>query len=83
MGDTTAPKPVLTTFERNNDRLVSVVKVGLRPRRPRQGSEEGMLPVEYQVITRDIADIAGPSDLTGFQITQVYPGSSAAQAGCR
>lgn len=82
MGDTTAPKPVLTTFERNNDRLVSVVKVGLRPLGdPGKEVKKAWLPVEYQVITRDIATSLGLPDLTGFRITQVYPGSSAAQAG--
>ena len=82
MGDTTAPKPVLTTFERNNDRLVTVVKIGIRPLGdPGKEVKKAWLPVEYQVITRDIATSLGNPDLTGFRVTQVYPGSTAAQAG--
>lgn len=82
MGGSTAPKPVLTTFERKNDRLVTVVKIGIRPLGdPGMEVKKAWLPVEYQVITRDIAASLGKPDMTGFRVTQVYPGSTAAGAG--
>jgi len=39
------------------------------------------LPVETQVITRDIAENLGDEDLTGFRITRIYSGSTAEKAG--
>jgi serine protease Do len=41
------------------------------------------LPVETQVISRDIAKQLGEPDLKGFYITRVYPGSTAENAGLK
>lgn len=74
--------PVLTTFERKRDSMVTVVKVGIRELRdPGLEVKKAWLPVEYQVITRDIAESLGNPDLTGFRVTHVYKNSSAAEAG--
>lgn len=82
MAESTAPKPVLATFERKNDRLVTVVKVGTRPLSdPGKEVKKAWLPLEYQVITRDIAESLGQPEMTGFRVTQVYENSTAAQAG--
>lgn len=82
MGDTTEPRPVLTTYERKNDRMVTVVKVGIRPQSdPGMEVKKAWLPVEYQVITRDIAESLGDPNMTGFRVTQVYPKSTAEAAG--
>jgi len=80
--DATDPVPVLTTFERKTNRLVTVVKVGIRELSdPGLEVKKAWLPVEYQVITRDIAESLGNPDMTGFRITHVYKNSSAADAG--
>lgn len=82
MANGTAPRPVLATFERKNDRLVSVVKIGIRPLSdPGMEVKKAWLPLEYQVITRDIAESLGQPEMTGFRVTQVYANSTAAQAG--
>lgn len=76
------PVPVLTTFERKTDRLVTVVKVGIRELSdPGLEVKKAWLPVEYQVITRDIAKQMGKPELTGFRITHVYKNSTASEAG--
>ena len=82
MRDSKDPKPVLTKFERKNDFLLTVVKVGVRPlTEPGMEVKKAWLPVEYQVITRDIAQALGQPEMTGFRITQVYANSTAAQGG--
>ena len=80
--DAKEPVPVLTTFERKTDRLVTVVKVGIRELSdPGLEVKKAWLPVEYQVVTRDIAELLGDADLTGFRVTHVYKKSSAEEAG--
>jgi len=80
--DASEPVPVLTTFERKTDRLVTVVKVGVRELSdPGLEVKKAWLPVEYQVITRDIAKQMGKPELTGFRITHVYKNSTASEAG--
>ena len=41
------------------------------------------LPVETQVISREIAQQLGQPDLKGFYITRVYPDSTAGKAGLK
>ena len=41
------------------------------------------LPIETQVISRDIAKQLGEPDLKGFYVTRVYPGTTAATAGLK
>jgi len=76
------PVPVLTGFERKTGQFVTVVKVGIKELQdPGLEVKKAWLPLETQVITRDIAELMGDTDLTGFRVVQVYPGSTAEQAG--
>lgn len=76
------PVPVLTTFERDAGSYVSVVEVGISELNdPGLEVKKAWLPVETQVITRDIAELIRDRDLKGFRITQVYSESTAETAG--
>ncbi|NLN92726.1 MAG: PDZ domain-containing protein [Candidatus Hydrogenedens sp.] len=82
--DASEPVPTATLVERKNDHLMTVVKVGIRePRDPGLEVKKAWLPVEYQVITRDMATFLGDESLKGFRISQVYKGSSAETAGLK
>lgn len=77
-------KPVLVTVERKSERLVTVVNVGIKELKdPGAEVAKAWLPVETQVITREISTALGQPDLTGFRVTQVFPGSTAAAAGLK
>ncbi len=79
-----APVPVIATFERESRRYLTVIKVGIQELRdPGLEVTKAWLPVETQVISRDIARQLGKPDLTGFYITQVYPHTTAEQAGLK
>lgn len=80
--DASAPVPVLAGFERKTDRFVTVVKVGVSELQdPGLEVKKAWLPVETQVISRDIAELLGQPGMTGFRITSVYKGSTAEDAG--
>ncbi|MBL9135648.1 MAG: PDZ domain-containing protein [Verrucomicrobiales bacterium] len=75
---------VLATFDRRDRRHVTVVSLGLRDLKdPGLEATKAWLPVETQVISRNIARQLGNPALKGFYITRVYPDSVAAQAGLR
>jgi serine protease Do len=70
--------PVVATFERKAARYLAVVKVGIQELKdPGLEVTKAWLPVETQVISRDIAKQLGDPDLKGFYITRVYPGTTA------
>lgn len=76
------PVPTITTFERKTERFVTVVKVGIKELEdPGLEVKKAWLPVQTQVLTRDIAGLLERPDLKGFRITQVYPNSTAETAG--
>jgi serine protease Do len=76
------PVPVLATFERKATEFVAAVNVGLRELNdPGLEVKKAWLPVNTQVITREIAGLLGDSSLTGFRITQVFATSTAESAG--
>ncbi|MEK7794497.1 MAG: PDZ domain-containing protein, partial [Candidatus Hydrogenedentota bacterium] len=80
----TEPVPTLTTFDRKAGSLVTVVKVGIKELDdPGLEVKKAWLPVETQVITREVAEGIGKTDLTGFRVTQVYPGTTAETAGLK
>lgn len=82
--DATEPVPTLTTFDRKAGTMVSVVKVGIKELDdPGLEVKKAWLPVETQVITREVAEGIGKADLTGFRVTQVYPGTTAETAGLK
>ena len=76
------PVPVLATFERDSQRFLTVIRVGIEELRdPGLEVTKAWLPIETHVISRDIAKQLGKPDLKGFYITEVYPNSSAEKAG--
>ncbi|HTL18926.1 MAG TPA: trypsin-like peptidase domain-containing protein, partial [Patescibacteria group bacterium] len=80
----TEPTPVIATFERDSQRYLTVIKVGIQELRdPGLEVTKAWLPVETHVISRDIAQQLGRPDLKGFYITQVYPHTAAEQAGLK
>jgi len=80
----TEPTPVIATFERDSQRYLTVVKVGIQELRdPGLEVTKAWLPVETHVISRDIANQLGHSELKGFYVTEVYPHSSAETAGLK
>jgi len=82
--DATEPLPVLTGFERKTGQFVSVIKVGVRELEdPGLEVKKAWLPVETQVITRDIAQGVGDPELTGFRVTRVFKNSTAETAGVK
>lgn len=76
--------PAVVTFEKETRRYLTVVKLGLGELRdPGLEVAKAWLPVETEVLSRDIAEQVGRPDLKGFYITLVYPGTTAAQAGLK
>ncbi len=80
--DKDAPVPTLVAFERKTERFVTVVRVGLKELiDPGLEAKKAWLPVETQVVTRDMAEQMGSAGLTGFRVTHVYRDGTAAKAG--
>ncbi len=78
------PVPVVATFERKAVRYLAVVKVGIEELKdPGLEVTKAWLPVETQVISREIAKQLGQPDLKGFYLTRVYPDSTAEKAGLK
>ena len=78
----TEPTAVLAAFERKTAQHVTVVKVGIKDLKdPSLEVKKAWLPITTQVISRDIAEELGDSNLKGFRITRVYEGTSAESAG--
>ena len=79
-----APVKTLTEFERKNGQFLTVVEVGTTELQdPGLEVKKAWLPVEAQVITRDIANLLGDGALNGFRVTHVYRGSTAESAGLK
>lgn len=80
----TAPVPALTGFERKTGQYLTVVEIGSNELQdPGLEVKKAWLPVEAQVITRDIAKLLGDENLKGFRVTHVYKGSTAEKAGIK
>lgn len=80
----TEPTPVLVGFDRQTERYLTVVKVGIKEiEDPGLEVKKAWLPVKTQVLTRDLAAQMGKPDLTGFRITQVFKNSTAEKAGLK
>ena len=74
--------PLLVTFERQSKTYVTVVNAGVRDLSdPALEVKKAWLPVDTQVLTRDIANALGVADRNGFRIIQVYKESTAEKAG--
>ncbi len=80
----TEPTAVLTAFERKGRRHISVIRLGIRDfEDPGLEATKAWLPVETQVISREIAAQIGQKDIKGFHVTRVFPGHSAHRAGLK
>lgn len=80
----TEPTPVLVSFDRGTERLITVVKVGVQNfEDPGREVKKAYLPVATQVLTTDIAEALGLTGRTGVRVTQVFPGTSAEKAGLK
>jgi serine protease Do len=78
------PVPTVVEFERGEESFLTVVKIGIKEIED-SGREvaKAWLPAATQVITRDIAEKLGKTDLRGFRVTRVYPGREAETAGLK
>lgn len=76
--------PVLVNFDRKQKHYVTVVKIG-KNENSNGGIEirKAWLPVDMQVITRELAEALKVSDTTGVRVTQVHAGSTADKAGIK
>jgi serine protease Do len=76
--------PVLVAFERGGQHYLTIVNIGKgRMRDPGLEARKAWLPVGMQVITREIAERFGIKSRGCVRITQVYPESSAEEAGLK
>jgi S1-C subfamily serine protease len=80
----TAPVPAVVLIDRKTDRLLTVIKVGIKEfDDPGLEARKAWLPAALQVITREMAEQLGTNGLTGVRVTQVYHNSTAEQAGLK
>jgi serine protease Do len=76
------PVPAIVHFDRKTQRLTTVVEVGIKELEdPGLEVKKAWLPVETQVLTRDIAEQMKAPELTGFIVTKVYENTTADEAG--
>ncbi len=84
LGESKTPVPALTGFERKTGQYLTVIEIGSNELQdPGLEVKKAWLPVEAQVITRDIAKLLGDDNLKGFRVTHVYKGSTAETAGVK
>jgi serine protease Do len=67
------PVPVVVGFRRREERLLTVVKVGIRDiADPSTEAQKAWFPAGVQVLTRDLAEQLGAAGATGVRITRTY-----------
>jgi serine protease Do len=65
--------PVLVKFEREAEELLSVVEIGIdQLKDPGREVTKGWLPIETQVVTRELAKLLGQDSLKGVRVTRLY-----------
>jgi serine protease Do len=80
----TTPKPVLVEFERDREKLATVVKVGPKETPPRaRNAEKAYLGAATQVITDELATALGIPGKKGVRLTAIGPDSPASKAGLK
>ncbi len=80
----TAAKPLLVSFERGREKLITVVKVGPEPESKKtQQAEKPWFGATLQVITADLAEALGIAGKKGVRVTAVAPGSPSAAGGVK
>lgn len=78
------PVPVLVDFERQGERLLTVVEVGVKPPQdPTPEIRKAWLGAATQVLSRKVAAAVGLKGKKGVRLTQVFPESPAEAAGLR
>ena len=79
-----ATKHVLVTFERDDEQLLTVVKIGPDPEdnKPEQ-PEKAWLGIESQVLGSDLAEALGLAGRKGVRVTKIFPDSAAEKAGVK
>jgi S1-C subfamily serine protease len=81
-GGDAPPKKVLVTFEREAERLVTVVELGRKDDQDESvETRPAWLAVGTQVLTKDVAEALGAPGRKGVRITRVDEGSTAEKAG--
>ncbi len=77
-------KAVVVEFRRKQREYASVVTIG-KKEETNPGAEvtKAWLPIEIQVITKDLADALGLGNKTGVRVTKVYKSESAEKAGIK
>ncbi|MDO8589364.1 MAG: PDZ domain-containing protein [Armatimonadota bacterium] len=79
--DKTEPTPTLIAYEREDERYLTVVKIGVRSLEdPGLEAKKAWLPVRTQVLTEDLAQALGVPGRMGVRITHIYPDSAAEKA---
>jgi serine protease Do len=74
--------PALVGFQRKERRYLTVVRLGSQDLLdPGLEATKGWIPIETEVISRDIAAHLQQPNLRGFYITHVHPDSTATRAG--
>ena len=82
--DSTERKPVLVTFERDSQGLVTVARIGPEPQDEKAARPaKAWLGVQTQVLTSELADALDLEGRKGVRVTQVTPDSPAAKAGVK
>lgn len=80
--DKKAPVTTLVAFDRNVERLLTVVDVGIKvPQQPPPEARKAYLPITTQVLTKKLATALGIPGKKGVRITGILPGSNAEKAG--
>lgn len=80
--DKKAPVSTLVAFDRNVERLLTVVDVGTKvPQMPPPEARKAYLPITTQVLTKKLANALGIPGKKGVRITGILPDSNAAKAG--
>lgn len=82
--DKKAPVSTLVAFDRNVERLLTVVDVGIKvPQSPPPEARKAYLPITTQVLTKKLANAMGIPGKKGVRITGILPGSNAEKAGLK
>lgn len=74
IGDAETAVPVLVVFERDREQFLTVVKLSEAEKRD-AGREirKAWLPINIQVLTRELATALGLTGVSGMRVTQLFP----------
>jgi serine protease Do len=78
------PVPTIVAFERGTDQYLTVVKLGIQDfRDPGLEVRKAWLPVNIQVLTKDMAEALKLNGRMGARITRIYPNTDAEKSGLK